>query len=187
MPDVQGYSFSPGLQQRFRGALSGQPNQISPNTSQALQVLSLHLPSFIGGAPIAPDALLRAGGQVRPDTAVRAATTGTPAPAPPLPPAPAAAAPSPTGSPLSVSAPSVGGPTPGPDIRSLLSAITGAPAPAPSAVAAPSDTGPAGGSGPAASPGFIYRNPRPDGGGSSLSDLMGSLFGGGGAADRQQI
>jgi len=59
MPDFsgQGLSFAPGLlQQRFRNSLNGQlPNGVS----EALQVLSLRLPQFLGGSPISPDALLR--------------------------------------------------------------------------------------------------------------------------------
>jgi hypothetical protein len=52
----QGLSFTPGLGQRFRNSLNGQlPNGVS----EALQVLSLRLPQFLGGNPIAPDALLR--------------------------------------------------------------------------------------------------------------------------------
>jgi hypothetical protein len=60
MPDFsgQGLSFTPGLQQRFRNSLNGQlPNGVS----EALQVLSLRLPQFLGGNPIAPDSLLRGG------------------------------------------------------------------------------------------------------------------------------
>jgi hypothetical protein len=54
----QGLSFTPGLGQRFRNSLNGQlPNGVS----EALQVLSLRLPQFLGGNPIAPDSLLRGG------------------------------------------------------------------------------------------------------------------------------
>ena len=60
MPDTFGYSFQPGLQQRFTNALNGQAAQLPPTATQALQVLSLHLPQLLQGAPIAPDALLQA-------------------------------------------------------------------------------------------------------------------------------
>jgi hypothetical protein len=57
MPDFNagGLSFQPGLQSRFRASLN---NQVSPGISEALQILSLRLPQFLGGSPIAPDALL---------------------------------------------------------------------------------------------------------------------------------
>jgi len=82
MADVA-YQFTPGLQQQFRRSLAGQTAQLPANASEALQVLSLHLPAFLGGTPIAPDALLRPRlGGVRPDLAVQAQTTGVPAAGP---------------------------------------------------------------------------------------------------------
>lgn len=54
-----GYSFTPGSQQRFRDTLNQPQGQLSPFANEALKVLSLHLPNLLGGAPIAPDALLR--------------------------------------------------------------------------------------------------------------------------------
>jgi hypothetical protein len=71
---------------KFRASLNSPTGAmgLGPNASDALQILSLHLPSFVGGSPIAPEALLRPrlGGFV-PDTAVQAQTTGVPAGAPP--------------------------------------------------------------------------------------------------------
>lgn len=72
MPDMFGYSFTPGLQRRFTNAINGQ-SPLTPGQSQALQVLALRLPGFLGGAAPAPDSLLRGSvGGLRPDTAVRA-------------------------------------------------------------------------------------------------------------------
>jgi len=72
MPEMFGYSFTPGLQRRFANSINGQ-SPLTPGQSQALQVLALRLPGFLGGATPAPDALLRPSvGGLRPDTAVRA-------------------------------------------------------------------------------------------------------------------
>ncbi len=51
-------------------------NPSAPDAGAALKVLSLNLPGFLGGAPIAPDALLR------PGLGINAQVGGTPAPAP---------------------------------------------------------------------------------------------------------
>jgi hypothetical protein len=97
MPDNDdlGQSFDPGLASRFRRSLSS-PTGSSYLPGSALQVLSLFLPSFIGGSPIAPTDLLkpRMGGY-SPDSAIRAYTTGvsstteSPAPSSPGPSQPA--------------------------------------------------------------------------------------------------
>lgn len=72
MAELTGYSFSPGLQKRFTSAINGQ-SPLTPGQSQALQVLALRLPGFLGGNTPAPDALLRRPvGGLRPDLAVRA-------------------------------------------------------------------------------------------------------------------
>jgi hypothetical protein len=72
MPEMFGYSFTPGLQRRFTNAINGQ-SVLTPGQSQALQVLALRLPGFLGGAAPAPEALLRRPvGGLRPDAAVRA-------------------------------------------------------------------------------------------------------------------
>lgn len=92
-------------------------NQNAPDAGAALKVLSLNLPNFVGGSPIAPDALLRPGLST-------AAQVGGTAPAPPPPvatPSPALAGlsaqlgtpdqgPPPGGTPL-VSAPGLSSPT----------------------------------------------------------------------------
>jgi hypothetical protein len=82
MAELTGYSFSPGMQRRFTNAIAGQ-SALSPSQSQALQILSLKLPGFLGGTQLAPDALLRkpVGGS-RPDLAVRAQLSGQMAPSP---------------------------------------------------------------------------------------------------------
>lgn len=69
MPGSLGYSFTPDLANRFKASLNS-PTGASPlpqNVGQALQVLSLHLPAFAGGSPIAPDALLNPSAPFRPD------------------------------------------------------------------------------------------------------------------------
>jgi hypothetical protein len=68
---VHGYSFTPGLQQRTTGNYPPGQSPLQPGIGQALQVLSYRLPGFLGGSVPAPDALLRGGGQVRPDQAVQ--------------------------------------------------------------------------------------------------------------------
>lgn len=83
-----GYNFTPGLANRFRSALNGQANQLGANATQALQILSLHLPDVIGGHAPAPDALLRGGAGIRPDAAVRTMTSGQSATQPPAAPRP---------------------------------------------------------------------------------------------------
>ncbi len=84
MPNF-GYQFTPGLQDQFRRSLSGQAAGLPANASQALQVLSLSLPSFLGGSPPAPDALLRPGvNRGTPDLAVRGQVSGVPAGPPPV-------------------------------------------------------------------------------------------------------
>src|SRR4051794_14835583 len=105
---LYGYSFTPDLANRFRSALNGGPTQISPQAGQALQTISLHLPSFLGSGATAPDALLRPRlGGFTPDTAVRAMTSGSSAPPPSaLPPPAAAPPPGPDSPPLSVFTPS---------------------------------------------------------------------------------
>lgn len=70
-----GYTFTPGLANRFRSAANA-PGQLGSNASQALQILSLHLPDVLQGHPAAPDDLLRGSGGLTPDTAVRAQTSG---------------------------------------------------------------------------------------------------------------
>jgi len=92
MADLYGYSFSPDLANKFRSSLNNPTGaaQLGPEVGQALRVISLHMPAFTGGAPIAPDSLLRPRlGGFSPDTAVRAQTTGTP-PSPSSLPAPSA-------------------------------------------------------------------------------------------------
>lgn len=56
-----GYEFQPGDDERLRKRIQA---GVSPNSSQALQILSLRLPNVLGGRPIAPDDLLtsRVGG-----------------------------------------------------------------------------------------------------------------------------
>lgn len=170
MQDMQAYSFTPGLAQRFKSSANG---QLSPNESQALQVLSLRLPSFLSGSPIAPDALLqpRFGG-VSPDTAVRAQTAGSPAP------------------PQQYNPPS----TPTLSAGPVGSAPLGVIGPSAGSVAAP----PAGAPTPGAPPGAPYigfgggSSQGPTGGAGtspSLSGLMDALFGtpvaGGGSSSKQ--
>lgn len=170
MQDMQAYSFTPGLAQRFKSSANG---QLSPNASQALQILSLRLPAFLSGSPIAPDALLqpRFGG-VSPDAAVRAQTSGSPsAPQPYNPPA----APNLSGGPVA-SAPYLG--VTGPAAGSVL--------------APPPDVGPAPGARPGAPTiGFGGGSTTgPTGGATAptLANLMNSLFGSpvaGGSASKQ--
>lgn len=47
-----GTSFTPGQQ-------GGNPAQLTPGASEALKIISLRLPAFLGGAPIAPTSLLQ--------------------------------------------------------------------------------------------------------------------------------
>jgi hypothetical protein len=78
---LNSYQFTPDLQDSFRRSLNGQGATLPANASQALQVLSLHLPQVLGGAPPAPDAPLRPQvGGMRPDLAVRSQVTGNPTP-----------------------------------------------------------------------------------------------------------
>lgn len=180
MTDLQGTSFSPGLAQNFRNTLNGQPNQLPQNTSQALQVLSLHLPSFLGGAPIAPDALLRGGGSMTPDTAVRAQTSGTPAPAPTaIAPPPVSAPPPPASQPLSVATPTPAGSSAPVDTNAIMRAISAFAPTAPASPIMPSapDTGPAPSTGPAPLPSFIVNQPSPSVDRSAFGNLINSFFG----------
>jgi hypothetical protein len=72
-----GYRFSPNdIQRRFQAVLSGQ-SPLTPGQSSALQVLSLHVPRWLGASLPAPDALLRRSAGIRPDLAVRAQVTGS--------------------------------------------------------------------------------------------------------------
>jgi hypothetical protein len=54
-----GYSFDPSSNQKrlLAGANSG--GQLGPMANAALRILSLRLPSVLGGSPISPEALLR--------------------------------------------------------------------------------------------------------------------------------
>lgn len=71
MADMFGLSFTPGLQRRFTNAINGQ-SPLTPGQSQALQVLALRLPGFLGSSSPAPESLLRRPiGGTRPDLAVR--------------------------------------------------------------------------------------------------------------------
>lgn len=80
MADLYGYNFSPDLANKFRSSLNNPTgaSQLGPQVGQALRVISLHLPGFTGGSPIAPDGLLRPSRSFTPDAAVRAQTTGVP-------------------------------------------------------------------------------------------------------------
>jgi hypothetical protein len=51
------FTFTPQANKSLSTQING--GNLSPYASQALQMLSLHLPQFLGGSPIAPDALLR--------------------------------------------------------------------------------------------------------------------------------
>ncbi len=51
------FTYTPQANKSLSTQING--GNLSPYASQALQMLSLHLPSFLGGQPIAPDALLR--------------------------------------------------------------------------------------------------------------------------------
>lgn len=88
MSDLYGYNFSPDLANKFRSSLNSPTgaSQLGPEVGQALRVISLHLPEFTGGSPIAPDSLLRPSHSFTPDTAVRAQTAGIPPPSSPAPP-----------------------------------------------------------------------------------------------------
>lgn len=81
MSDLYGYSFSPDLSNKFRSSLNNPSgaSQLGPQVGQALKVLSLHLPAFAGGAPIAPDALLRPSHPFTPDAGARTGMSGVPA------------------------------------------------------------------------------------------------------------
>jgi hypothetical protein len=57
--EPQGYTFTPGQGHRLRQPLNAAGTSPYSNVSEALQILALHLPRIIGGAPIAPDDLLR--------------------------------------------------------------------------------------------------------------------------------
>ena len=60
MPDpvgTLGYSFSPDTSNRLRQSFN--TGLLPNNASEALRILSLHLPAMLGGSPIAPEALLR--------------------------------------------------------------------------------------------------------------------------------
>jgi hypothetical protein len=62
MPDPAstiGYSFSPDQSNRTRQGFNS--GVLPNNASEALRILSLHLPAMLAGSPIAPDALLRSG------------------------------------------------------------------------------------------------------------------------------
>jgi hypothetical protein len=196
MAELTGYSFSPGLQRRFTNTLNGQ-SVLSPGQSQALQVLALRLPGFLGGAAPAPDMLLRKPlGGLRPDVAVRAQVTGLLPSAPseqpqdrPSMPAAAAAAAQPS-NPAAVS--SFGGSANYRAPQSFLnpfSAISdpgqSAPSGAPSDPAFTFNRRPGYGEGDANIPPptlgprpgqDVYQPP------SALNDLMSSLFGGGAAS-----
>ncbi len=51
-----GFSFQPGNEKRMRKGLN--ENSLGPRADEALKILSLHLPQFLGGAPLAPENLL---------------------------------------------------------------------------------------------------------------------------------
>lgn len=171
-----GYSFTPGLQERFRSSLNGGPPQLPLNASTALQIVALHLPNFLGGSPIAPTSLLTPHfGGGTPDAAVRAFTTGTP-------PAPSSVR---TGA-GSMSSSSAAVPsrwTAGP-VASQPGPSTATP---PSAVAPPPDQGPAPG-GPPGTPSISFGNgTNPAGtigggniGGAPLLSLMNQMLRGSG-------
>ena len=184
-----GLSFSPDLANRFRASLNNPTGagQLSPQVGQALQVLSLHIPDFVGGSPILPDSLLRPRlGGFTPDAAVRAQTAGSSAA--PLMPAPGRAEPTPApDSSLSVFAPSIpsasrdsgsASPFSKPTDTGPSSGITTAPPP-PNWVygADPANRQPPGSTGPA--PGGGAQTPAPVGESSPLSDLVDAFLRGG--------
>lgn len=199
MSDLFGYSFSPDLANKFKTSLNNPTgaSQLPNNVGQALQVLSLHLPSFLGGSPIAPDALLRPG-HFTPQSAV----TGTTAPPPSSLPSPAAAPPpSPSTPPLSIFNPTPGGgpsappsggppqlPQPGPFAPRPLPR---SPQPPNTPFVNPRDPGPEAAAPPGV-PNFDFHGPPPDagppqggnapmpgGGQSPLLDLIDKFLGGG--------
>lgn len=190
-----GYTFTPGLANRFRSAVNGQAPQLGANATQALQVLSLHLPDVIGGHSPAPDALLRGGTGIRPDMAVRAQTSGQPATQSPLTAStPPASTPAANASPLSTISPTFSSAASAPP-----SINSGAPNPFTSGAAM--DSGPTSSMQAAGSPAFKFRQDDPNGGGptagpstapnpealtSFLQAIFGNNgFGGGGGQDFQ--
>jgi hypothetical protein len=165
-----GYSFAPSQDTNLRNRLNSQ--FLSPTAQQALQVLSLRLPTNLGGRPILPDQLLRPqiGGSA-PPSAVVSSNTNVPAP-PPMMTAPPAPSVSPAASPFSIT----GAPT---ETSRLASTVATA----------------LNGGGPSA-PGFKFREDRPTvptdtavptGSNPSpvpdIATLIGSLFGSGGVRD----
>src|SRR5215831_1068326 len=77
-----GMSFTPGVGNQFRAATNSDNYRLPLNATQALQILSLHLPDVLSGAAVAPDALLRGTPGLRPDVAVQTYATGMGAPSP---------------------------------------------------------------------------------------------------------
>jgi len=94
-----GYSFSPDQSTRIRQSFNS--GVLPQNASDAIRVLSLHLPAMLAGNPIAPDSLLRPG-----VTGAGAFSTLAPSSAP-------------------VSSPSVGGPQPAQPFASMNGSSTG--------------------------------------------------------------
>lgn len=195
-----GYSFTPGLANRFRSAANGTGSQLPTNASQALQVLSLHLPQTLEGQAPAPDSLLRGSGGLTPDTAVRAQTSGLMSPSAPASSAPPSGSPSLDPAPLSIATPQMtsltsaalaGGPSSSPS--SMLPALIGAGGGPFGGSAGTVDTGPTTtspgatnfqftqGRLPDAPSGPALPNPNQSGGGldsSGLSDFLSAILGG---------
>lgn len=163
-------------------------NQNAPDAGSALKVLSLNLPNYLGGNPIAPDALLR------PGLSTNAMVGGTPDALPT--PAPAGPVPSPSLADVAVARNDPGGLGTGPVGASTapppgLAPFTSAPiaALATNALAPQAPDQPL--SNPTAappSPGIEFHAPRPDVfGGNDLAALLSSLFqGSGGGNDRPE-
>lgn len=187
MAEMFGYSFTPGLQRRFTNAINGQ-SPLTPGQSQALQVLALRLPGFLGGATPAPEALLRGSvGGLRPDAAVRAQV----APAPAAVNAPAKQAPASVPPPSPIASPDVVSP-----MQGLSSLFAG-----PSNPFGPqgNDQGPAPEQGPPGNPRFHYQDdPKgpdiglPGGtaaptGQGGMSGLLNGVFGQGGGRQSRYV
>lgn len=89
MADYFGYSFSPDQQKKARAGLNQGADQ-APTANEALKVLSLRLPTVLGGNPVTPEELLKptVGGVGTPEAASAIARIlgGIPnLPAPPVP------------------------------------------------------------------------------------------------------
>lgn len=165
------FDFSSDMRKNYLQSV----NQNAPDAGAALKVLSLNLPNYLGGNPIAPDALLRPG-------LTTSAQVGGTSPAPVSPSLtntavarndPAGLGTGPTGgSTAPIPPPSGIAPFTSAPVAALASNALAPQVPdqaAPDTTAAPP------------SPSIEFHSPRPDVfGGNDLSSLLGNLFRGGG-------